>query len=212
MSPNDYKLNATLSNGEVVDCLLRLPKPSGNVAISTDIDISVLENIHSDSAKETERKKARKQFATKLSRAIRKTSERCIIQGETAEGAVLLLPSESAFSEIQMNHRSLVDDAYKHRVWLASPSTLIAMATVARSVIKDANARKEIEILRDEMTEMVREFTRVGYEVHSLNKDVDQIYENMHSARKSVRKFGERLSEVNERLVESKELKAHTEN
>ena len=196
MAPSDYALNATLSNGYKVDCLLKLPKPSGAVAISTKMDLSDLEVITSPLASETDRKNARLNFRTKLQDAIKETSTNCVIRGETAEGAVLMLSSESAFSEAHVHHRMLVDEAYKSQVWLASPSTLIAMITVARAVIKDASARRQMDKAHSLLKDIQMDYDKLEDNFKSMTHDVNELLTTAANTRKAAHNIGLRFHEA----------------
>ena len=121
----------------------------------------------------------------------------CILEDETAEGAILLLPTESAFSEAHVHHRDLVQEAYKKKVWLASPSTLIAMVTIARAVIKDADARNEIEAARHELKEIEEDYGALEKDIQKLMIHIDDILTISTETRKAARGIGVRINQVN---------------
>ncbi|MBF2735261.1 MAG: DNA recombination protein RmuC [Betaproteobacteria bacterium AqS2] len=196
LSPGDYELNAELSNGFKVDCLLKLPKPSGSIAISTKLDLSDLEVVLAPTAAAGEVKQAREAFGAKLAAAIDELAANAVIKDETAEGALLLLPSESAFSEAHVNHRALVDEAYKKQVWLASPSTLIAMVTVARAVIKDATARREIESLRAELAGVEADYDKLERNIAQLMRTSDDLLSLSTDTRKGARRISDRFGQL----------------
>ena len=202
LSPNDYELNASLSNGEKVNCLLKLPKPSGNVAISSHFDLSDLEVLTGTYSSEQEIDAARKSFATKLENEIKQVSERCIIPGETAEGAVLLLASETAFIEAHSNHRELIAEAYQRQVWIASPTTVIAMVTVARAVIKDATARHEIQRIHSKMTAIEADFEGLEQSLSTFYRNFDQLLDTSIEIRKTARVIGDRFHSVSRLITE----------
>lgn len=206
LAPADYKLNATLSNDYKADCLLKLPKPSGNVAINANLDISDLEVIATPSAGENEIAAARASFASKFAAAIEVTATSCIIAGETADGAVLLLPSESAFTEAHTHHRPLVDEAYRKSVWIASPSTLIAMVTIARTVIKDATARREMQQLYKQFVTIERDYASLETNFQKMTRSVDDMLTHATKTRKDARKLGDRLNKLNSIFDNSTEL------
>ena len=193
LKPNDYVFNARLSNGTDVACLLKLPQPSGDIAISTKIDISDLEKIFTPVSSNAEIESARNKFRQKLRSAIEETADNYIIPGETAEGAVLLLPSENAFSEVHVRHRDLVNEAYKQRVWLTSPSTLIVMVTVARAVIKDATARQEMELVHGELLSIENDYGKLASNIVSITGKIDELLETATSTRKEARLLDERF-------------------
>ena len=206
LAPADYTLNATLSNEHKVDCLLKLPKPSGNVAINANIDISDLEVLGLLSSSDEDIEKARKSFHVKFFDAIHETATKCIISGETADGAVLLLPSESAFAEVHSSHRSLIDEAYGKSVWLASPSTLIAMVNIARTVIKDANARQDLNELHRQFVSIEKGYESLESNFKKMTHSVDEVLTHTIQTRKDARLLGDRLDKLNSIFNRSSEL------
>lgn len=207
LSPGDYELNTELSNGTKIDCLMRLPKPSGNVAISTAIDLSDIEVINTVGTKNKDLNQARTKFAKKLAKAINDTALNCIIEGETAEGAVLLLANEAAFSEAHVNHRELVDHAYASKVWIASPATLLAMTTVTRSVIKDGNAREEMLMVRRRIRDITNEYSLLDSDIRHLDAEIETLHRSIDDTRRSVRKVGKHLGDLDTQLRDSPELR-----
>ena len=196
LSPNDYELYHELSSGIKVDCVLKLPKPTGNLAINTKIDLSDLEIINAPNETNENRDKARVDFHKKLKSAIKQTADKCIIENETAEAALLLLPSESAFSEAHVHHRNLVDESYKKQVWLASPSTLIAMVTVARAVIKDSTARNEVIALNKEIIDISKDYQDLESNVQKMTRNIDDLLTHSSDTRIAARRIGDRFDQL----------------
>ena len=197
LKPGDYEMAARLSNGTEVECLLKLPQPSGNIAISTQIDISALEVIFAPASSNSEIDSARGKFRDKLRDAIDHIADNMIIAGETAEGAVLLLPSENAFAETQIRHRDLINEAYQKRVWLASPSTLIVMVSMARAVIKDATARQEMLLIHEELQSIESDYAELADNVVSVTGQIDALLDSATGTRKAARQLSERFISLN---------------
>ncbi len=196
LAPSDYELDATLSNGSKVECLLKLPSPTGNIAITSSIDISDLEQLGTPNADAEQIAAARSAFGAKLADAIDRAANDLIIPGETAPGAVLLLPSETAFTEAHIHHRNIVEHAHRNQVWLASPSNLVALVTVARSVIKDSKAQIEADYLHDELRQLENRFNELNSHLAGFARKIEDLNFEVTAARTASRSIQERFGTI----------------
>jgi DNA recombination protein RmuC len=147
-----------------------------------------------------------KDFKRDMKVHIDAVASKYIIEHETADGAMLFIPAESIFAEIHANHQDIVDYAYKKRVWLASPTTMMAILTTARAVLKDAATRKQIHIIQNHLSALSEDFGRfqdrmdkLAQHIRQTNKDVDLI---QTSSKKITARF---------QKIESVELKEEDE-
>jgi len=170
-----YALQAKLSNGKKPDCILYLPEPTGHICIDAKFP---LENYKAMQDKTS----SIKDFKRDMKVHIDAVASKYIIEHETADGAMLFIPAESIFAEIHANHQDIVDYAHKHRVWLASPTTMMAILTTSRAVLKDAATRKQIHIIQNHLAALSEDFTRfqsrmdkLAQHIRQTNKDVDLI-------------------------------------
>lgn len=201
-----FELQYTLSNGKRIDCLLILPPPTGKVPIDAKFP---LENykIAIDHAQSLEsRKIAEQNFKQDIRKHIKDISEKYIIDGETADGAIMFLPSESIFAELHANHPDLIDYAQKSRVWLCSPTTMMAILTTACAVLKDVATRKQVHIIQEHLGLLAKDFTRFEERMDKLakhiqlaNKDVDEIHA-------SARKISSRFSKIEKVQLQEEEV------
>ncbi len=196
LAPSDYELDAVLSNGSKADCLLKLPSPTGNIAITSSIDITDLEQLGTPNADDEQIATARIAFGTKLAEAIDRAAAELIIPDETAPGAVLLLPSETAFTEAHIHHRDIVERAHRNRVWLASPSNLVALVTVARSVIKDSRAQIEADYLHDELRQLENRFNELNSHLAGFARKIEDLNFEVTAARTASRNIQERFGTI----------------
>jgi len=180
---SSFSLQYTLSNEKVADCVLFLPKPTGNVAIDAKFPLESYRRMTDVSLSETERKGAERQFKIDIRKHIQDISEKYIIRGETSDGAVMFIPAEAVFAEIQAHHPDIVQEAQLARVWMVSPTTLMAILNTARAVLKDEATREQVHIIREHLTGLAKDFGRfqkrmddLSKHIKQANKDVDLVH------------------------------------
>jgi len=191
-----YHLQHVLPNGTRVDCLLKLPEPTGSVCIDSKFP---LENYHRmlDSAlAETERAAAQRQFKADLRKHIDDISAKYIIPNVTSDGAVMFVPAEAVFAEIHAYHADVVNYALQRRVWIVSPTTLMAVLNTARAVLKDVETRKQIHIIKDELGKLGRDFARFDERMRKLADHVRQAHEDAQQVQISSRKISDRFASI----------------
>ena len=204
LSPSDYEFNARLDNGATAECLLKLPEPTGHIAISSRIDISDLEQIVEANAADEKVAAAREEFAQKLQQAIETSASELIVEGQTGSGAVLLLPSETAFTEAYTRHRKLVDLANSRHVWIASPSSMIALISIARTAIKDAQSQLQAQYLDKQVNELEKNFNDLYDQLGGLAGKVDALNSYVASVRDTTRKIAQRFDTIGREAPEAR--------
>ncbi|HBQ37236.1 MAG TPA: DNA recombination protein RmuC, partial [Rhodobacteraceae bacterium] len=141
--PTDsYKLQATLSNGKRADCLIDLPNPPGPIVIDSKFPLEAYESLR-NADNDWEMKAAVSAFKTSVKNHIKAISERYIIEGETADGALMFLPSEAVYAELHANFPELVREGFAAHVWIVSPTTCMATLNTMRAILKDARMREQ---------------------------------------------------------------------
>src|SRR3990167_5904248 len=137
-----FSLQHTLSNGKRADCLLFLPEPTGNIVIDAKFPLENYRRLQQ--ATDADKKPLEQQFRIDIKKHIQDIADKYIIENETADGAILFIPAEAIFAEIHANYAELVEFAQQRRVWLVSPTTMMAILTTARAVLKDAATRNQV--------------------------------------------------------------------
>jgi len=202
-----FSLQHTLSNGKIADCILFLPAPTGNVVVDSKFPLESYKKMADNSLGEFERKAAERQFKLDIKKHINDISEKYLIEKETADGAVMFIPAEAIFAEIHAHHSDLVDYANKKRVWLASPTTLMAILTTARSVLKDEATRKQIHVIQAHLSHLAADFSRFKGRFANLAKHIDQAASDVKQIHTSADKISSRFEKI-----EQVELKQEKEN
>ena len=191
-----FEMQATLSNGTRADCVLRLPAPTGLVAVDSKFP---LENYHRMFAPETnavDHALAQKQFKADIRKHVDDISRKYIIAGETADGAVMFVPAEAVFAEIHAHHAEVVEYANGRHVWIVSPTTLMAVLNTARAVLKDVETRQQIHVIKDALTRLSVEFGRFDERMRDLAKHIRQAHEDMEKVQVTGIKISQRFAQI----------------
>ncbi|MBL4823135.1 MAG: DNA recombination protein RmuC [Colwellia sp.] len=191
-----FKLQHTLSNGKIADCVLFLPKPTGNVVVDAKFPLENYRKMMDFEQADADRKAAQRQFKIDIKKHINDISSKYLIDNETADGAIMFIPAEAIFAEIHGHQSDLVDFANKKRVWLASPTTLMAILTTARSVLKDEATRKQIHIIQAHLSDLAQDFNRFKGRFASLAKHIDQAAVDVKQIHTSADKISSRFEKI----------------
>lgn len=191
-----FSLQHKLSNGRIVDCLLLLPEPSGRIAVDAKFPLESYRMMHDTEAAAPERALARRQFKQDVRKHIQDIAERYLIPGETADGAILFVPAEAVFAEIQAHHPEVVDLAHRARVWLVSPTTLWAVLNTARAILKDVALREQIDVIREHLLELSRDFDRFRQRMDALTRHIAQAHQDVQDVNVSARKISSRFERI----------------
>ena len=195
MPSNAYEMQYSLPNGTRADCVLKLPEPTGMVAVDSKFP---LENYHRmfDAATPAERLVAEKQFKADVKKHVDDIGNKYIIPDVTSDGAVMFIPAEAVFAEIHAHHSDVVDHAMQRRVWIVSPTTLMAVLNTARAVMKDVETRKQVHIIKDELGKLGKEFGRFDERMKKLADHIRQAHEDAQQVRTTSEKISKRFISI----------------
>ena len=191
-----FSFQHQLSTNRRPDCMLFLPEPTGNIAIDAKFPLENYRLMIDSSLGETEKLQAERQFKIDIRKHIQDISEKYIIPGETADGAVMFIPAEAVFAEIHAHHSDLVEIAHKAKVWLVSPTTMMAILTTARAVLKDAATRKQVLEIQKHLRLLSDDFDRFQIRMDNLAKRIAQTYSDVEQVHISSRKISQRFSQI----------------
>lgn len=193
---SNFSMQHTLSNGKRVDCLLFLPEPTGNIAIDAKFPLETYQKLMRSDISDTERRAHEQQFRTDIKKHVSDIADKYIIPGETADGAVMFIPAEAIFAEIHSRYPELVEKAHQSRVWLVSPTTLMAILTTARAVLKDEATRKQVHIIQEHLMALGKDFDRFQKRMDDLARHISQAHEDVEKVHKSSQKISSRFSKI----------------
>jgi DNA recombination protein RmuC len=195
LSPQAYEMQYTLPNGSRADCVLKLPEPTGMVAVDSKFP---LENYHRmfDAASPAEKLVAERQFKADVKKHVDDIAGKYIIPNVTSDGAVMFIPAEAVFAEIHAHHSDVVDYAMQRRVWIVSPTTLMAVLNTARAVMKDVETRKQVHIIKDELGKLGKDFGRFDERMKKLAEHIRQANKDVDDVQISSRKITEQFAKI----------------
>ena len=194
--PKDaYSMQATLSNGRRADCLIHLPNPPGPIVIDAKFPLEAYESLRrADTPRLAQ--EAAQQMRAAVRAHIRAIADRYILEGETADGALMFLPSEAVYAELHANFSDLVREGFSAKVWIVSPTTCMATLNTMRAVLKDARMREQAGAIRRELSLLYTDVERLGARVENLDrhfgqaaKDIEEIKISSDKATKRARRL-----------------------
>ena len=177
-----YSLQYSLPNGTIVDSILFAPEPLGTIAIDSKFPLEHYRMMVDKKLPLEIRNNYEKQFKMDVKKHIDAIHDKYIIPGVTSDQAIMFLPAEAIFAEINAYHSDIIDYAYKKRVWITSPTTLISTLTVIQMIIKNMERDKYASIIHDELNKLGIEFNRykerwdkLARSIQTVNKDVENV-------------------------------------
>jgi len=197
LPPSAYAFQVTMSNGSRADCMLTLPNPPGCIVIDSKFPLEsyhALRNAPDDRA----RLEARRSFATDILKHVNDIASKYIITGETADSALMFLPSEAVYAELHAEFPELVEKSHRARVYIVSPTTLMATLNTIRAVLKDAEMREQAGLIQREVTAMGDDVSRLDTRVARLQQHFGQAEEDLRQIRISTEKVQKRAVKIQE--------------
>ncbi len=198
LPPSAYAFQASLSNGKRADCLLKLPNPPGSIVIDAKFPLESYQALR-DAKDEAARVAAGRAFAQDVKTHVVAISEKYIVPGETAESALMFLPSEAVYAELHANFINVVEESFRRRVWIVSPTTLMATLNTVRAILKDSRMREQAHVIQAEVQKMMEDVGRLDDRVGKLQTHFDQATKDIRDIRISTEKItkrGERIDDL----------------
>ena len=192
-----YRLQCTLSNGLIGDCVLYAPEPLGTIVIDSKFPLEAYQMMVDKNTPQSDRALYEKQFKMDVKKHIDAISNKYIIPGETADQAIMFLPAEAIFAEINAYHYDILDYAYKKKVWICSPTTLISTLTVIEMIIKNIERDKYTGIIHDELNKLGVEFSRYKERWDKLAKSIETVNKDVESVHITAEKISKKFDAIN---------------
>lgn len=208
MPEQTFSFQHTLSNGKRADCILFLPEPTGNIAIDAKFPLESYRLLMDKARGDSERKLIEQTFRKDIKKHIQDIAERYILPGETSDGAVMFIPAEGIFAEIHAHFPDLVEVAQQARVWMVSPTTMMAILTTASAVLKDAATRKQVHVIQEHLVMLSKDFQRFQERMDKLAKHIKQVHDDADDLHTSSRKITQRFNRIEKVELEGDRTKA----
>ena len=193
---NCFEEQYKLSNGTRVDCMLFLPEPTGHLPIDAKFPLDSYKTMMDSDAAPSERVNAERQFKQDIKKHINDIADKYIIPGETSDGALMFIPAEAVFAEIHAHQADLVEEAQRRRVWMVSPTTMMAVLTTARAVLKDSATRKQVHLIQEHLIRLSTDFDRFRKRMDNLSKHIQQANKDVEEVNTSARKISSRFEKI----------------
>jgi DNA recombination protein RmuC len=206
MPESSYSLQHTFSTGARADCVLFLPEPTGTICIDSKFPLESYQRMVDFELGNADRKTAEQQFRQDIKKHIKDISSKYIIPNETSDGAVMFIPAEAVFAEIHGHYPDLVEEAQRARVWLASPTTMMAILTTSRAVLKDAATRKQVHIIQEHLVALSQDFSRFQDRMDKLAVHIGQANKDVGLVQTSAKKITSRFTKIEKVELEGEEF------
>ncbi|MCF8059733.1 MAG: DNA recombination protein RmuC [Bacteriovoracaceae bacterium] len=191
-----FQLQATMTNGKIADATLMLPEPLGLVAVDAKFPLENYRRMVDGESDEMARQNASKEFAKNLKKHIDDISSKYIIPNVTSDQAILFLPAEAIFSEVHAHHSEIVEYAAKKKVWLTSPTTLMAILSTVQAVLINIERNKHIDEIHQEINQLGVDFERYEERWEDLVKHLGTIQKDVDRLNISNKKITDRFKKI----------------
>ena len=191
-----YAKQYKLSNNTLVDAILFTPEPIGNIAIDSKFPLENYRKMYDSELTNEERINARKEFVGNLKKHIDDISEKYIIRNETSDQAIMFLPAEAIFAEINAYHTDVIDYAYRKNVRIASPTTLVSVLTTIQMILTNIEREKYASVIQEELGKLHEEFGRYEKRWKALEKDIEKVTKDVKEITTTSNKISKRFTEI----------------
>jgi DNA recombination protein RmuC len=196
LPPAAFEMQYTLPDGSRVDCVLRLPEPTGLVCVDSKFPLENYHRMLAPGANDMERAAAQRQFRSDVRKHVDDIARKYIVTNVTSDGAVMFVPAEAVFAEIHAYHAEVVDYANSKRVWIVSPTTLMAVLNTARAVLKDVETRKQIHVIKDALSRLGQDFRRFEDRMKKLADHIRLAHQDAEDVQVSSRKITQHFQRI----------------
>lgn len=193
---NAFAMQHTFENGTRADCALFLPEPTGTVAVDSKFPLENYHRMLDNKLSDTEKLLAEKQFKLDVKKHVDDIAKKYIISNVTSDGAVMFIPAEAVFAELHAYHADVIEYAMNKRVWVVSPTTLMAVLNTARAVLKDVETRKQVHVIKEELGKLSKDFSRFDVRMKKLADNIRQAHENAQDVHISSQKITQRFAQI----------------
>ncbi len=193
---NSFAMQYTFENGTRADCAIFLPDPTGTVAVDSKFPLENYHRMFNAKLSDVEQAAAEKQFKLDVKKHVDDIAKKYIISNVTSDGAVMFIPAEAVFAELHAYHSDVIEYAMNKRVWVVSPTTLMAVLNTARAVLKDVETRKQVHVIKEELGKLSKDFGRFDVRMKKLADNIRQAHENAQDVHISSQKISQRFAQI----------------
>lgn len=191
-----YQKQYKLSNGTIVDSIIFAPSPIGKIGVDSKFPLENYRKMYDTELTAVKRETAKKEFSVNLKKHIDDISSKYIIQGETGEQAILFLPAEAIFAEINAYHTEIIEYAYRKNVRIASPTTLMSVLTMLQVIMTNIERDKYAHVIQEELMKLNKEFDRYQERWNTLERDIEKVSKDVKNITTTSNKITKRFNEI----------------
>lgn len=192
-----YKLQYSFDNGTIADAVLFAPEPLGVVAIDSKFPLENYRIMVDKKYSSSDREMAAKLFKSDVKKHIDAISSKYIIPGITSDQAIMFLPAEAIFAELNAYHSDIIEYAYKKRVWITSPTTLMSTLTTIQVIIKNTERDKYTKVIQEELSKLSVEFSRYKDRWDKLSRSIQTVSRDVEDIHTTTDKITKRFNSIN---------------
>jgi DNA recombination protein RmuC len=204
LPPTAYEFQATLANGKRADCLIHLPKPPGSIAIDAKFPLESYRLLQAAERGE-DRKLAERAFRVDVLKHVADIAERYVAIEGTADSALMFLPSEAVYAELHANFRDVVEKSFQAKVWIVSPTTMMATLNTVRAILRDVRMREQAGLIQKEVAVLMQDIGRLDTRVDNLQKHFLQASRDIDDIVVSSKKITSRAGKIEELELEEEQ-------
>ena len=193
-----YQMQYAFNNDTIADCVLFSPEPLGTIAIDSKFPLENYQHMVDRKNSEVIRIQFEKAFKLDMKKHIDAIANKYIIPGVTTDQAILFLPAEAIFAEINAYHQDIVEYSYKKKVWITSPTTLISTLTTIQIIIKNIERDKYASIIHQELKTLDDEFKRYKERWDKLSRSIDTVNKDVKDIHTTTEKITRRFNSINQ--------------
>jgi DNA recombination protein RmuC len=201
LPPSAYEFQAAIAGSRRVDCLVTLPNPPGPIAIDAKFPLESYRALR-EARDEAALAAARREFAQAIRQHVKDIAQKYIVPGETADSALLFLPSEAVYAELHASFPAVVEEAFRAKVWVVSPTTLMATLTTVRAILKDVRMREQADLIQREVGRLLKDVERLDDRAGKLQQHFELAQKDMRELRISTDKVTRRSARIGEVQLE----------
>ena len=201
-----YRMQYPFNNNTIADCVLFAPSPLGTIAIDSKFPLENYQIMVDKNNSEIQRIQAEKNFKMDMKKHIDAISDKYIIPNVTSEQAILFLPAEAIFAEINAYHTDIINYAYKKHVWITSPTTLISTLTTIQVIIKNIERDKYASIIHRELNLLSEEFKRYKDRWDKLSRSIETVSRDVKDIHNTTEKITKRFDSINQVEINNERL------
>ena len=191
-----FSLQYRLSTGVITDAVVFAPEPVGTICIDSKFPLENYKRMYDKNLEESQREAAKKEFGINLRKHVDDISGKYIVKGETADQAMMFLPAEAIFAEINAYHQEIIEYSHKKKVWLASPTTLMSVLTTLQVVMVNVEREKYAHVIQEELLRLGQDFDRYQKRWTNLAKDIDKVHKDVKEITTTSNKISRRFDQI----------------